>query len=115
MRRPQQWTYLKRQHADNLSKRTEYIALASLRMLDLLDADLTPGERHDLASAMREARARIALFRAYGRLNQDDYVGTRRSALQCLHGPLSVSLRGAALIVSPRAWQLLAALRRRLT
>jgi glycosyltransferase involved in cell wall biosynthesis len=115
LRRVQQWTYLKRQHPANLSKRTEYIALASLRMLDRIDDELTPDERTELAGAFREARARIALFRAYGRLQEGDHRGARRSAVRALAGPPAVAARGFALATSPGLWKLAATSRRRLT
>jgi glycosyltransferase involved in cell wall biosynthesis len=111
LHRTTQCTYLKRQHADNLSKRTEFIAEASVRMLDRLDESLSDQERRELRRALRETRADIALFRAYGRVKADDYRGARAHALRSLTGRPAVALRGAVLATAPGAWKHVAALR----
>lgn len=106
-------TFLYRQHANNLSRSVENIGMAGLRMLDRLqDEILTEVERRDLAGALRESRARIALNIAYARLEAGDHRGARRFALQSLKGSWQIALRAVIVATAPGWWSKVRARRR---
>jgi glycosyltransferase involved in cell wall biosynthesis len=97
-------TFLYRQHNDNLSKNVEKVGRAGLRLLDRLQNEiLSEPERQQLAGAIRESRARIALNLAFATLEVGSTGEARALALRSLRGPPAIALRGAAIAVAP-AW-----------
>jgi glycosyltransferase involved in cell wall biosynthesis len=112
LRRVGRTTFLKRHHEGNLSGRAGYVAAASSRMLDRLDASLTDSERHEFRGAIREARASVSYSMACKSMDGADYRAARTYGRQCRSGPPYFALRGALLAASPRTWVRIAALRR---
>jgi glycosyltransferase involved in cell wall biosynthesis len=105
-------SFFYRQHATNLSRNVELVGHAGLRLLDRLDRDLRPEERHDLRGALRESRARIALKLAYHHLDQGDARAARTWGARALPGPAGIRLRGAGVAVAPRVTERVRASRR---
>jgi hypothetical protein len=82
----------------------EKVGRAGLRLLDRLQNEiLSEPERQQLAGAIRDSRARIALNLAFATLEVGNTGEARSLALRSLRGPPAIALRGAAIAVAP-AW-----------